>query len=73
MAGNSVFFDEKFCKGCLLCVASCPQKILEQDTERVNSSGYNPVRCVDPDKCTACTMCARICPDSVITVKRGVS
>ena len=67
----SLTFDDIACKGCLLCVDACPQKILEMDTGKVNVKGYNPVFCNDIGKCTACAICARICPDSVIKVERG--
>lgn len=70
MAKGKLTFNESYCKGCLLCVDTCPQKILELNTDYVNDKGYNPVRCKDMDKCIACAMCAVICPDSVIRVER---
>jgi 2-oxoglutarate ferredoxin oxidoreductase subunit delta len=73
MPGNRITISEDFCKGCLLCASVCPKKILELDTSRVNSRGYNPIKCTDMDECTACSMCGRICPDSVIKVEREVS
>ena len=73
MAKAILTFDEAACKGCMLCVNACPQKILGLEMSRVNAKGYNPVYCEDIDKCTACGICARICPDSVIKVEREVS
>ena len=63
-------FTEAWCKGCDLCVAACPKKILVLDTARVNAKGYNPVQCTDMEACTACAICARVCPDSVIKVEK---
>lgn len=70
MPKSILTFDEKSCKGCLLCVNACPQKILELDMELINEKGYNPVKCINIEKCVACGMCAVICPDSVIKVER---
>jgi len=62
-------FDQNACKGCKICLAACPQKILNLDTSRVNAKGYNPAFCADLPKCTACAICAKVCPDSVIKVE----
>jgi 2-oxoglutarate ferredoxin oxidoreductase subunit delta len=56
------------CKGCSLCVAACPKRILELDTGVVNQLGYHPVRLTDAASCTSCALCARVCPDTVFTV-----
>jgi len=69
MAKFKLTFDEDKCKGCFLCVDVCPKKILELDTERVNSTGYNPIICTNEDDCIGCVMCAIICPDSVIKLE----
>lgn len=65
-----VTFNENRCKGCSLCVAACPKKILELDKSRLNSKGYHPVVCTDTTKCIGCAFCATQCPDLVITVER---
>lgn len=52
----------KWCKGCGLCIAICPKKVLEL-SEQVKSV---PVR---PDDCIGCHQCDNICPDMAITVK----
>ncbi len=65
--GKTTFAYEK-CKGCLLCVAVCPQKILYQDMTTLNRAGYNIIKVSEPDKCIGCAFCAIMCPDSVITV-----
>ncbi|MCL2702439.1 MAG: 4Fe-4S dicluster domain-containing protein [Defluviitaleaceae bacterium] len=70
MAKIKLTFAQDFCKGCLLCVDTCPKKILRLNLENVNQKGYNPVECVDMGVCTGCAMCAFICPDSVIGMER---
>ena len=59
---GTIVVDKERCKGCGVCVASCPAE--------VNSKGYPISRMVNPDACTGCASCAVICPDSVITVYR---
>lgn len=66
----SLTIREDRCKGCGLCVAVCPRKILALSTTRFNSKGYNPVECAAPEKCIGCAMCAAMCPDVVIRVEK---
>ena len=68
-----VEFLENVCKGCLLCVAACPQKIIVQ-SDRFNQSGYKVVeiKSADKDKCTGCASCVMVCPDMAIRVYRSV-
>jgi 2-oxoglutarate ferredoxin oxidoreductase subunit delta len=73
MAKFKLLFAENFCKGCLLCVNTCPKKILKLNYENVNQKGYNPVECTDEEACIGCSMCAIICPDSVIGLERAES
>ena len=60
-------FREDRCKGCGLCVESCPKKIIAVSTE-INRAGYPVAKVEDMSLCTGCTFCAEICPDVVITV-----
>ena len=53
-----------------LCVSVCPKHILALDSG-TNAKGYRPVMCTDLDSCIGCASCARICPDSIITIKKG--
>ena len=66
---GTVVVDRERCKGCGVCVASCPCKVLALSSE-VNGKGY-PVACmVAPEACIGCASCAVICPDSCMTVYR---
>jgi 2-oxoglutarate ferredoxin oxidoreductase subunit delta len=63
--------DKEMCKGCGLCVAVCPKKVLEL-SEDVNAMGYFPVYQARPDKCIYCTTCCIMCPDVAITINKTV-
>jgi len=63
--------SDLYCKGCELCVAACPQGVLELDSSRLTSKGYHPAH-IFKDGCTGCAICAVVCPDSAITVYREV-
>ena len=56
------------CKGCGLCVAACPKKILKQGRES-NVNGYFVVECIDKEACIGCAACAFTCPDSALEVE----
>ncbi len=68
MAKGSVKFDGERCKGCELCCAVCPVKILALHETKINAKGYHPACVTDEDKCIGCANCAVMCPDGVITV-----
>ncbi len=65
--GDVVIQIEK-CKGCELCIASCPQNVLAM-SDKVNAKGFRYAVKVNSD-CTGCANCAVVCPDAVITVYR---
>ena len=65
----SVHIAQDTCKGCGLCVDSCPKGILAL-SGKINQKGYHPAECVDPDECIGCAFCARVCPDCAITVEK---
>lgn len=64
LAKFTVSINEVWCKGCGLCIAICPKKVLEFN-ERVKSE---PVRM---DDCIGCHQCENICPDLAVTVKEA--
>ena len=59
--------DTERCKGCGLCVAVCPKKVLEISAT-VNTRGYFPAYQARPEDCVFCAICATMCPDVAITV-----
>lgn len=64
-----IVVSDLYCKGCELCVAACPQKVMALDLERITAKGYHPATLV-ADGCTGCAVCAIVCPDAAITVYR---
>ena len=63
-------FDEERCKGCGLCIAVCPKKIIALDKDKINKKGYNPAGIANLDLCTSCAQCAIICPDVAIRIEK---
>ena len=59
------------CKGCYLCVAACPKKVLEA-SGCFNTQGYNYVK-YKGEGCIGCAICFYSCPEpGAITVhKKG--
>lgn len=66
---GAIVVDIQKCKGCGVCVPSCPSDVIDLANE-VNGKGYNYAFMKQPDECTGCTNCAIVCPDGVITVYR---
>ena len=50
-----------WCKGCGICVAFCPAKVLELDAA-------GKARVAKPEECINCGFCERHCPDFAISV-----
>ena len=65
-----VTFNEELCKGCGLCEAACPKKIVALQQDKLNLKGFHPSGVTDMSKCIACAFCATMCPDCVITVEK---
>jgi 2-oxoglutarate ferredoxin oxidoreductase subunit delta len=59
--------DTDRCKGCGLCVAVCPKKVLEI-SDKVNTKGYFPAYQARPEDCVFCTTCCIQCPDVAIAI-----
>ena len=67
--GHVVVNTER-CKGCNLCVVSCPTSVLSLQPTEVNIRGYHYVYMKNPDDCIGCANCGYVCPDGVLTVYR---
>jgi len=63
-------FKTDNCKGCGLCVDSCPKSLLRLAPDKINKKGHHPVEIVDQDACVGCAACAMMCPDCIIKVER---
>ncbi len=63
--------NQLYCKGCEICIPSCPQDVLAIDMDTMTPKGYHPVHLVK-DGCTGCAICAVVCPDGALTVYREV-
>ncbi|MDR2193275.1 MAG: 4Fe-4S binding protein [Treponema sp.] len=64
---GTITIERELCKGCYLCVRSCPVKAIEPDRTS-NASGVYPARAVHAETCIACGSCYAVCPDVCITV-----
>jgi 2-oxoglutarate ferredoxin oxidoreductase subunit delta len=49
------------CKGCTLCIAACPSKVLTQG-DALNRQGYYAA-VYDGSGCTGCGICFYVCPE----------
>ena len=73
MSRGRTEIDRERCKGCGLCVAACPERILTLTKDEFNRQGLPFAMCFDPARCTACMSCAIICPDTAIRVLKTVA
>lgn len=61
ISAEPVRINEKWCKGCGICVSFCPSGALA-----VNEEGR--VTLIRPEKCNRCGLCEDLCPDYALTV-----
>ena len=64
---GAIVVDKEKCKGCEICVVSCPTEVIAL-TKEVNNKGYHYAYMESPEKCTGCANCGIVCPDGVIAV-----
>lgn len=50
---SRIVVDERYCKGCGLCVEACPRNIIVLDPDRITDKGYHPAMLTDEASCTA--------------------
>ena len=62
-----IVINPDYCKGCSICIAFCPKKVL-QPSKEINAKGYILPEAVDLDACTQCKLCEIVCPDLAIAV-----
>ena len=59
---STVIINQDWCKKCGICIAFCPEKVLESDE-------FGRVVVSKPDQCLACKICERLCPDFAINIE----
>lgn len=64
---GKIVIDRERCKGCQLCISTCPKKLIGL-SESFNEKGSHFAVFEESEDCTACTMCGRICPDMAVEV-----
>lgn len=64
---EEILIDDRYCKGCYLCVAVCPKKVLGRGNTR-SRAGYSMPQVENPGACVACALCEMTCPDLALTV-----
>jgi 2-oxoglutarate ferredoxin oxidoreductase subunit delta len=65
-----IVIDQELCKGCELCIAFCPNKLIGL-SDKLNAAGYLPSSFKESADCTGCASCATVCPEVAIEVYRG--
>ena len=60
-----IFIDDRYCKGCGICVHFCPKHVLKV-AEQVNSRGFYVPVVVNGTACGQCSQCKLLCPDFAI-------
>ncbi|HLB95926.1 MAG TPA: 2-oxoacid:acceptor oxidoreductase family protein [Patescibacteria group bacterium] len=58
----------EYCKGCALCIVSCPVKCLSFGNETNFLGTYLPQ--IEIEKCIVCLKCMKICPEAAIQVEK---
>ncbi len=66
---SKVTIEKNRCKGCGLCVSTCPKQVLAMSKE-INDKGYFYAHAVNQPACTGCRFCAFMCPDVAICIEQ---
>lgn len=61
MAHHQILINERWCKGCEICVRFCPKQVLGIDNR-------GKVEILNQEACIGCRLCDLHCPDFAITV-----
>ena len=62
-----VNIDSERCKGCSLCIANCPKKILKL-SKTTNTQGLHYSICTNQEDCIGCQTCTDFCPELAIEI-----
>jgi 2-oxoglutarate ferredoxin oxidoreductase subunit delta len=66
-ATKEILIDDQYCKGCCLCIAVCPRKVLSRGDRR-SRAGYAMPQITHLQECISCMLCEMTCPDMALTV-----
>ncbi len=66
-ATEAILIDEQYCKGCFLCIAVCPKKVLARGEKR-SRAGYSMPQVENLGACISCALCEMTCPDMALTL-----
>lgn len=64
-----LWIDERYCKGCLICIDVCPTKAIKS-SERINPKGYILPEEDEMSRCKDCGLCELMCPDLAIAIEK---
>ena len=62
-----ITLDDRFCKGCNLCIQVCPHRLFVQGEKR-SRAGYRMPEVTRAEECSNCLLCEMTCPDLALTV-----
>ncbi len=65
--GSKITINKDYCKGCEICVESCPVDVFEM-SEDITKNGYHYSEPNKPSKCINCKKCELMCPEFAIEV-----
>jgi len=68
---TDVILDGAYCKGCDICIATCPKQIFVKSKKR-NAQGTSIPEVTHKELCTECRLCEKMCPDGAISVEKGL-
>ncbi|MBM4332739.1 MAG: 4Fe-4S dicluster domain-containing protein [Deltaproteobacteria bacterium] len=66
---TGIILDDRFCKGCNLCLHVCPKKLFSRGEKR-SRGGYRMPEVLLSGECSGCLLCEMTCPDLALTVVR---
>lgn len=65
---HRLWIDDKYCKGCMICIDVCPTKAI-RPSEKLNQKGYRLPREENMALCKGCGSCVLMCPDFAIAIE----
>ncbi len=65
-----IFVNSNLCKGCDICIATCPKNVFEKSKDKNDKEVFLPFP-KNIEACTECGLCELSCPDQAITLEKG--